>query len=57
MTFLYKIVAAQEIASGKLKQITIQDFTVERSFHFVYLKKSSHEKEYLEWFQKFSALR
>lgn len=57
ITFLYKVAAAQEIASGKLKQITIQDFTVERSFHFVYLKNSLHEKEYFEWFQNFSALR
>lgn len=53
ITFLYRAVAEKDLAAGRLKQIKIQDFHVRRAFHFVYLKHSKHEPEYLEWFDAF----
>lgn len=57
ITFLYKVVAEQDIAMGKLKRINIRDFTVWRAFHFVFLKNSQHQEEYLEWYRYFLRAR
>lgn len=57
ITFLYKAAAEKEISEGRMKQIKIHDFTIWRAFHFVYLKNSLHEKEYLEWYDDFLKLR
>lgn len=53
ISFLYKESVEKELKSGKLKQLRIKGFDVQREFNFVYLKGSLHKDEYIEWFQYF----
>lgn len=49
-TCSYESVVREEIQQGKLKEISIEKFSTEREFNFVYLKDSIFEKEYLDFY-------
>lgn len=51
ISFLYKPVVKEELASHKLKIITILDFSFFGEFNFVYLKNSSFSEAYEQFFQ------
>lgn len=53
ITFIYKQAVKEELKNGKLKEIKIKDFKVEREFNFVFLKESIHYEEYRKWFKYF----
>lgn len=50
-TCSYEPVVREELQQGKLKEISIEKFSTEREFNFVYLKDSIFEKEYLGFYQ------
>lgn len=57
ITFLYQAAAQSELETGRLAQLKLKEPRVFRAFHFVYLKNSRHEQEYLKWFECFAAAR
>ena len=50
-TCAYEPVVKEEIEKGILKEISIEKFSTEREFNFVYLKDSIFEEEYLQFYQ------
>ena len=50
-TCAYEPVVKQEIEKGILSEISIEKFSTEREFNFVYLKDSIFEEEYLQFYQ------
>ena len=52
ITFVFSPVVRQELEEGSLIEIPMDNFTILREFHFVYLKNSILEENYLE-FQQF----
>ena len=47
ITFLYLDAVEKELSDGSLSQINLDGFEVKRDYHFVFLKGSHFEKEYL----------
>ncbi len=50
-TCAYEPVVKEELQTGLLTEIPIAHFSAEREFHFVYLKDSVFEEEYLEFYR------
>lgn len=46
ISFLYKAVVEEELRAGKLYEIPIEDFQIQREFNFVYLKNSIFSQKY-----------
>ena len=49
-TCAYEPVVKEEMKKGLLKEISIEKFSAEREFNFVYLKESIFQKEYLQFY-------
>ncbi len=52
LSFMYETAAREWIEEGKLCKIQLVDFQLMRTFHFIYLKDSVHETQYLNWLEK-----
>lgn len=52
ITFLYKAAAEKELKEGTLVHLKIKNLSIIRAFHFVWLKNSMHNDEYLSWFNR-----
>ncbi|WP_288304802.1 LysR family transcriptional regulator [uncultured Fusobacterium sp.] len=50
ISFLYKKAVENEVKSGKLSVIQINNKEEEREFNFVFMKNSFHKEEYKNWF-------
>lgn len=57
ITFLYREAVKEEIKEGKLVEINLSDFKVNREFNFVFLKDNLHHKEYKKWFDYFLSIK
>ena len=53
IAFLYRTAVQTELASHTLTELSIKGYQVHRAFHFVWLKNSLHQKEYLGWLSYF----
>ncbi|HAX73523.1 MAG TPA: LysR family transcriptional regulator, partial [Firmicutes bacterium] len=51
ITFIYKSGIKDELKSGELVIVEVEDFKLEREFNFVYLNSTMHEAEYLAFYQ------
>lgn len=51
ITFLYEVVAKDEIEKGELSKIDISRFDIQREFNFVFLKDSFYKDKYLEYYK------
>lgn len=57
VSFLYKAVAEAELRAKELYQIPLEDFQIQREFHFVYLKNSIFSEKYENIYKYFEAWR
>lgn len=57
VTFLYRAAAKEELATGKLREIDVENISVEREFNFVALKDSRFLDENRRWYQVFQEKR
>lgn len=46
ISFLYKAVVEEELRAGRLFELSIEDFRIQREFNFVYLKNSIFSEKY-----------
>lgn len=46
ISFLYKTVVEEDLAAGRLFEIPVEDFQMQREFNFVYLKNSIFSQKY-----------
>ena len=53
ISFLYKFTVLDELQSGKIKQIDINNFSALRSLHFVFQKNSLTNVDHKHWFGRF----
>ncbi|MGL4336320.1 MAG: LysR family transcriptional regulator [Turicibacter sp.] len=49
VTFIYKDAIREELASGVLKEVVLNDVYLEREFNFVFLKSSLNKPQYLDF--------
>lgn len=52
IAFMYKVAAEVLLKQNKLAIIQLKGKPIVKSFHFVYLKDSIHEAQYLDWYRK-----
>jgi len=52
ITFLYEKAAEKELAAGTLIRMDLEEFDINRNFHFVCLKESRFEDEYLAFMER-----
>lgn len=57
ITFMYREAVKKELASGYLKELPLENFTVTHPFSFVYLKDSPDEEDLEKWYQTILSLR
>ena len=50
ITFLYERAAEKELASGKLRKVELEDFSVRHEFAFIWRKGSVFQEEYRKFF-------
>lgn len=55
IAFLYKAVARQELAQGRLATIDIPGYSAWHDFNFVFLKNSLYQEEYCKWLEFFQS--
>ncbi|NLY30885.1 MAG: LysR family transcriptional regulator [Firmicutes bacterium] len=53
ITFLYRVVAQEELARGELRELSVKGMDVQHELNFVFLKGSQHSEEYLSWYRAF----
>jgi DNA-binding transcriptional LysR family regulator len=53
ITFLYRVVAQEELARGELKELNVKGMDVQHELNFVFLKGSQHAEEFLMWYRAF----
>lgn len=57
ITFMYKEAIKNELSSGYLKEIIIENFSVTHPFSFVYLKNCPDKEQIEYWYKKIKSLR
>lgn len=50
ITFLYERAVEKELASGKLRKVELEDFSVRHEFAFIWRKGSVFQEEYRKFF-------
>ena len=53
ITFLYRVVAQEELARGELNELNLKGMDVQHELNFVLLKGSQHAEEFLMWYRAF----
>ncbi len=56
ISFLYEGVVSDELKSGELIQLDLENFELTRPMHFIYLRHNLNKQYYLEFFEKLMSI-